>query len=178
MGLDMYLNATGKNHRRVQELARERAKEFEDFSSSLYTSEKYSGLADLPCKHGYVEYDKLTNEQRKLVAEFKFELMRKAHSLEGILRKGMTYAYLVKKEESDPVHEIGYWRKEWTLHQFIVENFGDKDNDNCTEIYLDEAALTKIIGRYKDPECDYCEPFRKALDIVKDGGVVFYWAWY
>ena len=177
MGLDMYLKATGKNHRRVQELARERAKEFEDFSRSLYTSEKYSGLADLPREHGYVEYNKLTKEQRKLVAEYKLELMRKAHSLEGILRRSTTYAYLVKKEEHDPVHEIGYWRKEWPLHKFIVKNFGDKDNDNCTEIYLDEAALTKIVETYKNYE-DYVDPFRNALNIVRGGGVVYYWAWY
>lgn len=178
MGLDMYLKATGPNHRRVMELARERAKEFEDFSCSLYTSEKYSGLADLPREHGYVEFDKLSKEQRKLIAEYKLELLKKAHSLKGILRKDMTYAYLVKKDESDPVNSIGYWRKEWSLHKFIVENFGDKDNDNQTEIYLDEAALTKLMGRYKDPECDYCEPFRTALDIVRGGGVVYYWAWY
>lgn len=177
MGLDMYLKSTGPNHRRVHERAIERAKEFEDFSRSLYTSEKYSGLADLPRKHGYVEYDKLSKEQRKLVAEFKFELMRKAHSLEGILRKNMTYAYLVKKEESDPVHTIGYWRKEWPLHKFIVKNFGDKDDDNCTEIYLDEAALTKIIEEHKEIE-HLSAPFREALQVVKGGGVVYYWAWY
>lgn len=173
MGLDMYLKSTGPNHRRVNELARERAKEFKDFSCSLYTSEKYSGLADLPREHGYVEFDKLSKEQRKLIAEYKFELMRKAHSLEGILRKDMSYAYLVKKEESDSVHEIGYWRKEWPLHEFIVENFGNPKDDNLREVYLDETALNQIIEAYPSEEA-----FKIALSIVKGGGVVFYMAWY
>lgn len=178
MGLDMYLYSTGHNHRRVKELAAARAKEFKAFAESLYESERYTDLANLPRnKFGYLDVDKFTKEQRSLLANFKAELIKKAHSLEGLLRRNVTYAYIVKKEESDPVHEIGYWGKEWPLHQFIIENFGDKDHDNLTEVYLDEAALTKIIDHYKNYE-DYSNPFRLARDIVKGGGVVYYWAWY
>ena len=46
------------------------------------------------------------------------------------------------------------------------------------EIYLDEAALTKIVEAYKDHYEDYVDPFRNALDIVRGGGVVYYLAWY
>lgn len=177
MGLDMYLKSTGHNHRRINELAMERAKEFNVFRESLYASEQYVGLADLPRRYGYLEVDKLTKEQRNLVATYKAELSKKAHALGGIMRCNCTYAFVIPKGEEDPVHTIGYWRKEWPLHKFIIENFGDKDNDNLTEVYLDEAALTTIIDHYKDNE-EYCDPFRRALDIVKGGGVVYYWAWY
>ena len=177
MGLDMYLKSTGHNHRRVNELAVAMAKEFDAFRESLYASEKYSVLADLPRKDGCLEVDKLTKEQRNLIATYKAELGKKAHALGGIMRRDCSYAYIIPKGEEDPVHTIGYWRKEWPLHEFIIKNFGDEDNDNLTEVYLDEAALTKIIAHYKDNE-EYSDPFRCALDIVKGGGVVYYWAWY
>ena len=177
MGLDMYLKSTGHNHRRVHELALEREKEFNAFRESLYASEKYSGFANLPRKYGFVEGDKLTKEQRSLIATYKAELSKKAHALGGIMRRDCTYAYIIPEGEEDPVHTIGYWEREWTLHKFIIENFGDPNNDNLTEVYLDEAAITKIIDHYKNNEY-YSEPFRLALDIVKGGGVVYYWAWY
>ena len=178
MGLDMYLKSTGHNHRRINELAMEREKEFNAFRELLYASEKYAGLADLPHLYGtYVDGDKLTKDQRSLVATYKAELGKKAHALGGIMRRDCTYAYIIPEGEEDPVHTVGYWRKEWPLHKFIIENFGDKDDDNLTEVYLDEAAITKIIDHYKDYE-DYSDPFRQALDIVRGGGVVYYWAWY
>ena len=109
MGLDMYLEATGKNHRRVMELASELAKEFEDFKVALFTSEPYNRIMKLPKMiNGYYDFSKFTKEDRSLIAKFKMALIKKAHSLEGILRRDMSYAYLVKKDEDDPVHEIGY----------------------------------------------------------------------
>ena len=178
MGLDMYLYSTGHNHRRVKELAAARAKEFNAFRESLYASEKYAGLADLPRLYGNcVDRDKLTKEQRSLIATYMAELGKKAHALGGIMRRDCTYAYIIPEGEKDPVHEIGYWGKEWPLHEFIIKNFGDPNNDNLTEVYLDEAALTKIIDHYKNYE-DYSNPFRLARDIVKGGGVVYYYAWY
>ena len=178
MGLDMYLYSTGHNHRRVHELAVARAKEFDAFRESLYASEKYAGLADLPRLDGnYVDSDKLTKEQRSLIATYLAELGKKAHALGGFMRRNCTYAYIIPEGEEDPVHEIGYWRKEWPLHEFIIKNFGDPNNDNLTEVYLDEAAITKIIDHYKD-RIEYSDPFRQALYIVRGGGVVYYWAWY
>lgn len=179
MGLDMFLKSTGNNYRRVRELAKVRAKEFEDFSEALIISEEFNRLLDLPkverYGHTLIDPRSLTKEDRNLLARYQARLIKKAHSLEGILRKNMTYAYLNK--EDDPVEEIGYWRKDWPLHQYIIANFGDKDNDNLTEVYLDEAAIERIIEHYNDDEM-YCEPFRLALKIVKGGGVVFYMAWY
>ena len=178
MGLDMYLYATGKNFRRVSELSAERAKEFSDFADSLCEDERYIRLhgvrrRDMTDKNGT---DKVI---RTLLAAFKRELLAKAHSLEGIVRpKSMTYAYLVKKDESDPVTEIGYWRKERSLDRYIIENFGDPNNDNLVNVYLDEAALNQIIEAYQNDGGYFSDTFRNALAIVKGGGVVFYRAWY
>ena len=179
MGLSMYLNSTGHNHRRVKELAAARAKEFYDFSRSLHTSSgKYSELNALVGDAAtQIDFSKISKEQRNLIADFKRELIQKAHSLGGILRKDMSYAYIAKEDEVDPVHEICYWDNELPLHEFIIKNFGDPNNDNLTEVYLDEAAITKIIDHYKD-RIEYSDPFRQALYIVRGGGVVYYWAWY
>lgn len=183
MGLDMYLYATGKNFRRVSEFSAERAEEFRDFAHSLCEDERYIRLhgvrrRDMTDKNG------TDKEVRTLLAAFKRELLAKAHSLEGIVRpKSMTYAYLVKKDESDPVTEIGYWRKEYNLHKYIIKNFGDPNNDNLVNVYLDESALNQIIEVYQNGGCfsdtfsSKCI-FRNALAIVKGGGVVFYRAWY
>ena len=81
--------------------------------------------------------------------------------------------------KDDSVDEIGYWRKDWPLHQYIIDNFWhDKDNDNLREVYLDEEAIKAIIEAYKHDGGDVSDSFRTALDIVRGGGVVFYWAWY
>ena len=175
MGLDMYLKSTGHNHRRVNELARSRAKEFCDYLHLLIEDPMYAGL------HGVNRLtltDKIKDkEKRDLLASFKKDLRAKARALEGIVGVNLNYLYVVPHGEDDPVHTIGYWRKEWPLHKFIIENCGDPNNDNLTEVYLDEAAITKIIDHYEDDE-HYSDPFRQALDIVKGGGVVYYWAWY
>lgn len=176
MGLDMYLYATGKNHRRVSELAAKRAEEFNDFAKIICEFDEYAPLQgvkrrDLTDKNG------ADKEIRTLLASFKQTLRIKAHLLGGIVRPNMTYTYLPKKDESDPVTEIGYWRKEWNLHDYIIENFGDPKNDNLVDVYLDEAALAKIIEHCKNCDMD-SDPFCNALAIVKGGGVVFYQAWY
>ena len=178
MGLDMYLSATGKNFKRVSELAAKRAEEFDSFSKILLEDERYIRLhgvrrRDLTDKNG------TDKEIRTLLASFKKVLLAKAHSLEGIVRpKSMTYAYLVKKDESDPVTEIGYWRKAYSLHKYIIENFGDPKNDNLVNVYLDEAALNQIIEAHQNDGGYFSDTFRNALAIVKGGGVVFYRAWY
>ena len=176
MGLDMYLKATGHNHRRVKELAAARAKEFNAFFYSLMEEDRYAGLKGVN-RPTLIDKKGADKEKRDLLAAYKRELLAKGHSLEGIVRPNLTYAYIVKKDEADPIREIGYWRKEWPLHEYLVKNFGDPDNDNLTEVYLDETALTGIIYHYKD-YAEYADPFRNALNIVKGGGVVYYFAWY
>ena len=174
MGLDMYLYATGKNHRRLKELTKARVLEFRKWSEEFYKSKVGDSIEKMPkLESGYLDFAKLTAEDRAILAEIKSTLRKKAHSLGGILKRDMHYAYLVKEGEDDPIREIGYWRKEWHLHKFIIENFGNPQDDNLVEVYLDEAALSKLIENYPHEEC-----FNVAFDIVKGGGEVFYWAWY
>ena len=174
MGLDMYLYATGKNHRRVKELAKARAVEFRKWIEEFSKSKIGASIEKMPkLESGYLDRSKLTAEDRAILAEIKSTLRKKAHSLGGILRRDMHYAYLVKEGEDDPVLKIEYWGKEWPLHEFIIENFGNPQDDNLVEVYLDEAALSKLIENYPHEES-----FKVALYIVKGGGEVFYKPWY
>ena len=92
--------------------------------------------------------------------------------------------YDTKEKTNDPIEEIGYWSKNWSLHNFIIQYWGNAENDNYVNIYLDEPAICKILlSFYKvndflfhedDPLAYDYEPFIKALHIVRNGKVVFY----
>jgi len=205
MGLDMYLNATVPNYKDTIELAKSRANEYRLYRHNLFAEDRYAALKDVSRRN--ITDKSRDKEARDLLASFKKDLISKAHSLGGIARPDLSYGMLAKDYEFTPVEEIWYWRKEWTLHNFIVNNFGDPKDDNMVDIFLDEAALRKIIEAYSNPvvhepqqtvECGNVirygmninefgqliesvvdsDPFRRALKIVQRGGVVFYWAWY
>ena len=175
MGLDMYLYKTSKNHRRNRELAKAANKEFLRWRDTDFCkTEVVASIKNLPLlESGTLDWSKMTDEGRKIVARCKSALRKKAHSLGGILRRDLTFAFLVNEDDKDSVTEIGYWQKEYTLHKFIINNFGDPKNDNLEAVYLDEESLKKIIEKYPYEEC-----FREALYIVRGGGEVFYEAWY
>ena len=63
MGLDMYLRATGPNYRRVRELAKERAKEFNHFASSLMEEDRYAGLKGV-IRHTLIDKKGADKEKR------------------------------------------------------------------------------------------------------------------
>lgn len=180
MGMDMFLYKTSKNHRKNRELAKAANKEFLQWCNNDFcNTEVVASIKNLPhLESGTLDWSKMTDEGRKIVARCKSALRKKAHSLGGILRRDLTFAFLVNEdykdpETGDPETEIGYWRKEYALHKFIINNFGDPKNDNLEEVYLDEESLKKIIEKYPGEEC-----FREALYIVRGGGEVFYKAWY
>lgn len=172
MGMDMYLYATGPNYRRMRELAKERAKEFNYFAFLLLEEDRYVGLKDVN-RLTLIDKKGADKEKRELLANYKRELVAKAHSMEGICRRNLNYCYIHPAEYADKVNEIGYWDKEVHLHEFIIKNFGNPKDDNLKEVYLDETALNQIIETYPSEEA-----FKIALYIVKGGGVVFYIAWY
>ena len=205
MGLDMCLDATVPSYKYTVELAKSRANEYRLYRRNLFAEDRYAALKDVRRRD---ITDKVRDkEARDLLASFKKDLVSKAHSLGGIARPNLSYSMLAEDDEFTPVEEIWYWRKEWALHNFIVNNFGDPEDDNRVAIFLDEAALKKIIEVYSEPvvhepqqtvECGEVirygmninefgqfiesvvdsDPFRRALKIVQRGGVVFYWAWY
>ena len=76
--------------------------------------------------------------------------------------------------EEDTVEELCYWRKNWPLHEFIVNNFLEPGaEDNCVDIPLDRDAVMKIIDAGLGNES-----FGKALYHLATGDVVYYHPWY
>ena len=161
-------------------LAKQLGAEFDKWANELYTSDKYAEFNTFPKDKNdsnRIALDSCTDEQKtrlkNLKDAFVGELRDKAKAMGGILDEDdFRFVLDIPEEERDPVSDLGYWRKNWDLHSFIAENFGDKDDDNLVEIYLDEAAITKVIEQFP------YEEFKTALDIVRGGGEVFYYAWY
>lgn len=180
MGLDSFLRSTGKRHRKQMALAKKLGAEFDDWVIKLYNSDKYAEFNTFPQDTDgshRVTLDLCTEEQKarfkSLLEKFKGECREKAKALGGTLDEYVfRFVLTIPEEERDPVDEIGYWRKDWNLHNFIVKLCGDEKDDNLVEIYLDEAAITKVLEQFPYQE------FKTALDIVRGGGEVFYYAWY
>ena len=58
--------------------------------------------------------------------------------------------YVVDGYEVEAVRlKLGYWRKHWALHNFIVERFADGD-DNCCPIGLSADGLREIAKVVED----------------------------
>lgn len=180
MGMDMYLNVTGKNHRHVMEIVTAKKKEFEQFLNAEFNSPKWSELKELSekmHKENFNDSDKLRFQ--KLSRRFFAVLRKKASSLGGRMVDNTHFVYKTPKSMVDAVDTIGSWSNESKLHEFIVKNFGNAKDDNQREIYLDEKDIERILRRFSKskPELDM-SPFRIALHVVRGGGVVFYYAWY
>ena len=82
MGMDMYLNVTGKNHRHVMEIVTAKQKEFEQFINAEFNSPKWYELKELPKKmhkENFNDSDKLRFQ--KLSRRFFAVLRKKASSL-------------------------------------------------------------------------------------------------
>lgn len=171
MGLDAHLYSTTPRRRQQLETERQRRKEYKEWVGALYNSEEYKGFKNLSLPE-CADYDKLPEEVTNLIAKFMAELKKKAESLGGWASSDCLFHLSVPKEERDPIDKLCYFDRNWDLHNFIAENFGDPKNDNLVEIFLDEAAITKILEKFPYPE------FRTALSVVKGGGEVFYVAWY
>ena len=45
--------------------------------------------------------------------------------------------------------ELMYWRKAWGLHEYIVENFYNGENDNCERIYLTKENCQMMLEEMK-----------------------------
>ena len=173
MGLDSYLYKTGSRHRPMMERAATANSAYNAFSDALLHTDRFQPLKDLPTDlRGRLLNDLLTDSQKDLIREYKDALADKAKELGGVIDDLMLFTLVVQEEDRDPVMEIGYWRKNWDLHNFIVEHYGDPEDDNCREIYLDADALQTLASEFG------CKEFEKALKVVNGGGVVFYYAWY
>ena len=80
--------------------------------------------------------------------------------------------------------EIGYWRKDWELHNYIIDNFwDDKENDNVVDIPLTKENVEQIIKWCSSGDNsmynEYTEEtFKEALNAIKQGDVIYYHPWY
>lgn len=179
MGLDQYLFRATKKRKDAIVKFKELCTQYRARVSELDKSERGKKLWDsLPWNeaHTYFENKDLTDEQIKEMEFFKEEYTRIANEIGIRIDSGFNPKFvpsdfgLTKKDDN---YEIAYWRKEWELHNFIVQNFGNPKDDNLVEVWLDKEAIQKIIDAgYFQKE------FRRALKKLDDDHVVFYWPWY
>ena len=178
MGLDKVLYRTTKKCHAAKiafsKLRAEYAKKVEE----LYTSKAWKPFIEsLPRdEFGHFANDKFSAEQRKRVGVWCRGLHRIAKKV-GIKLDKDRQTYLDKEtyglKDEDYDEEIYDWRKNWSLHTFIRDNFlEDKENDNLIPIYLSKEDCEKIVV------AGFIEGFQEALDKWDEEHEVFYWAWY
>lgn len=87
-------------------------------------------------------------------------------------------------------YKIGYWRKEWGIHEVIMANASDK-TENTADLTKDDMALIidtleglKFNAKYKSEEAqnelDYSIAlFREALRLAREEGydITYYASW-
>jgi len=96
--------------------------------------------------------------------------------------------------------EIGYWRKNYKLNEFLLCDLGladDEEDDNCVDLPMSEEEIEATInfakeekqileeggdgndGWYEVSDWDYTiKTFKEALRLRKEGYDVFYHIWY
>ena len=178
MGLDQYLYRTSKRRMEAVEKFDQLRAAFNEEGKALREKPKWKELmSSLPRNEfGYYDWKSYTKEQKVGVRNMvrAYRRLAKKHGLKlnsdyepifNIEDFGLNY-------EDDDLEEIGYWRKEWGLHNYIINKFGDPNNDNLVEIYFSKVGLEMIVAD------GYGGPFKDALDRWDDDYVVFYHPWY
>lgn len=178
MGLDQYLYRTSK--RRI-----EAGKKFEEMRQA-YLKEG-NALLDKPhwkefldslpkTTAGHYDYSAMTKEQKKQNWNMRRAMRRVAKKHDLVLDKHLQPIFSDEYfglTEADGCEEIGYWRKNWNLHKFIIDKFwADKENDNLVDVFLTRNDIERIIHH------GYIGGFEEALSRWDDDYVVFYHPWY
>lgn len=179
MGLDGYLYRTSK--RRV-----EAAKKFDEIRKAysadidvLLQKPRWKELFDSLPKNqfGRYDFDAFTPEQKKGCRNARRAARRVAKKHGLVLDKGCRPIFDIEdfglNYDDDDLEEIGYWRKDWDLHNYLIKHFGDPTNDNLVEVYLTKDNLKKIVADGYDDGT-----FSHALRCWNDDCVVFYHPWY
>ena len=169
MGLDAYLCATGKIHRRQTELA----EKLEEFKLKLYRKKYAAIFKDAPkTKDGYPDIDNFSKELLDARFEFLSALDHKAIQLGGVRTIGGRFFL----EGAEPVHQIAYFDEDQNLHKFIMKLCWKKKDYDARDVYLSESTIRKIIKKFSPDEDGEYISFKTALYVVKGGGEVFYMA--
>jgi hypothetical protein len=89
----------------------------------------------------------------------------------------------------DELKEVAYWRKNYTLTNFIIDKFGFAGDNNCRDIPLSPKAIKSVISflkkrvtegyeEYHNAQEDI-ETFKKLYKIIEtEGGVLIFHAWW
>ena len=178
MGLDQTLFRTTKKCKEAKIAWQKLEIEYLAKVKELDATEKWQTLFEILPRnqYGYLDQKKITPEQRKQIGVYRRTLRNIAKKCGIELNKNYRprlnpSAYGLKDSELD--EPIAEWRKNWTLHKYIVENFlEDKTKDNLIPIYLSKEDCEKIVS------AGFGYGFQEALDRWDDEHTVFYWAWY
>ena len=177
MGLDGYLYRTSKKRIEAQEQFGEIRKEYSKDIETLVSKPKWRSLMDSLPKDEFGHYDwkSYTKEQKIGMRNLRRAARRVAKKHGLCLDRALRPIFDLDKyglTSDDDIEEIGYWRKNWDLHNYIIDNFGDKEHDNLCEIYFSKVALEKIVND------GHVGGFANALERWDDDHVVYYWPWY
>ena len=179
MGLDQYLYRTSKRRVEATKKFNEIRKAYSADIDILMQKPKWKELFDSLPKNqfGHYDLDAFTPEQKKGCRNAQRAARRVAKKHGLVLDKGCRPIFNIEdfglNYDDDGLEGIGYWRKNWHLHNYIIDNFWpDKDNDNLVEVYLTRNDLEKIVSD------GYLGAFEDALRRWDDDYVVFYHPWY
>ena len=179
MGLDGHLYRTSKRRVEASNKFGEIRKTYSKDIEALVGKPKWKELMDSLPKNefGYFDWESYTDEQKKGVRYLRRATRRVAKKHGLALDKDLRPIFNIEdfglNHKDDSVDEIGYWRKNWELHQYIIDNFWhDKDNDNLVDVFLTKSDLEKIVSD------GWGDEFDDALKHWNDDYVVFYHPWY
>lgn len=178
MGLDQSLYRTTKKCHAAKIAFIKKRAEYNKRIDEVFNSDKWKPFMEsLPRdKSGYFDTDKFTAEQRKMVGVWRRGLHRIAKEV-GVKLNAQRNPYMDNETygltDADLDVEIAYWRKNWELHKFIVDNFlENKEEDNLVAVYLTKEDCQKIV------DAGFGGGFQEAIDKWDDEHEVFYWPWY
>jgi len=181
MGLDQYLYvATRETLNRRKEYQEKLVKYESAVGAALDAEEcKWGPFFDsLPKnEYGVYDFDKFTSEQRKMRQRYLSLVRRTKKKFAkkfGLELDDSEILYPVPPDDLENAEELCYWRKNWDLHNYIVEHFwADKENDNCVDIPLGKEQLKELVKAGFDPDV-----FTQAYESLDDENVVYYHPWY
>ena len=180
MGLDHYIYRTTKKRWKAHLEFEKVCKKYDRLVEKLSSGKKWNDfMISLPkMEYGGYAWDKFTDEQKRGISRYKRECRKIAKGLGLKLDKNLCAQFEDEKyglnAESDPVEEVMYWRKNWDLHKYIVENFwDDEEHDNLVNIPLRKCDIKKMIN-------DHVEvgTFKAIVKELDKDHVVWYWPWY
>lgn len=180
MELDQYLYCSTKENVERIETYRNTTKEYFTQAENLYN--KYKPFLDAIPDFGEGE---ITMDQYIKLhhIEIEYDEQRKAIAKNLNIEIDDVYFEPIPPNDIKRGNELGYWDQYTRLHKFIVDNFGNPDEDNCRNIYLNKKQIERIIEWVKNDNDPYYKDatilaFQTALQWLEHDMVVYYWAWY